>query len=240
VNTPVSRRGTCALLAVALPLLACGCRQLVARPATPTYAPTPYAPYTPSVPYAPAQPVAPTPDPGFGAPAYGGGLQPPGVDEQIDRRVPTPVDPPTEPTPTDDGLTGPTLAPPRDSGLGPTLAPRKIIVPANVELTVTADAYHAVGDPIAFEITLRNTGDEPATAVEVEAEFDTALAFPGRADHRVKRSIGPLAAGASETVSLTLTADKAGTHCARFTVTGDGLPAVTKQMCVVCAESSAP
>ncbi len=228
-------------------------------PATPNYStPTPdpaYGTPTPVEPYGAARPVSPaTPD--AAQPSLSGRPL-----ESYNRRVPTPVDPPDDsPTPSN-SFVGPVLAPPTDlpesesknemSSLFPEAEgtndesreldrtlPQPKTKPANLDLSVRVSANHQLGAAIEYKLRVENIGELTANEVTIEAEFDDALIFPGRSDKRVRKVLGDFAGGQSQDIPLTLTADEAGVHCARFTISGDGLTPVTKQVCVTISGQS--
>jgi hypothetical protein len=116
----------------------------------------------------------------------------------------------------------------------PSISIEGIGVPARVDLEVGADATCRIGGDCVFNVTLRNAGDQATGPLTVEAEFDSALVFPGRTDKRVKRPTAALAARGTESFTLTLRPESAGVHCARFTVSGEGITPITKQVCVSC------
>lgn len=220
---------------------------------TPNYTtPTPdpsYGTPTPADPYGAARPVSPiTPD--AAQPSLSGRPL-----ESYNRRVPTPVDPPDDTTTPSDSFVGPVLAPPTDlpesespdemSSLFPesprsddTLrgldrsTPEPKTKPASLDLSVRVSANHQLGAAIEYKLRVENVGERTASDVTIEAEFDDALIFPGRNDKRVRKVLGDFAGGQSQDIPLTLTADETGVHCARFTISGNDLTPVTKQVCV--------
>lgn len=101
-----------------------------------------------------------------------------------------------------------------------------------LQLDVRAPATSPAGEPIQFEITFSNHGLKPIPDVVLECEFDGGLEFPGSDDHKVRRSLGTLAAGATQTSQLTLTPLAAGQHCSRFQLSAQGLTPVERDVCV--------
>ncbi|MCA9054289.1 MAG: hypothetical protein KDA75_10660 [Planctomycetaceae bacterium] len=101
-----------------------------------------------------------------------------------------------------------------------------------LNLAVTAPATVPDGEPIQYEIVVSNLSSTGLQDLVLECEFDRSLEFPGSRDQHVRRPLGALSAGASETVTLALTPLSAGQHCVQFRVSGQGTAAVEKDVCV--------
>jgi uncharacterized repeat protein (TIGR01451 family) len=75
--------------------------------------------------------------------------------------------------------------------------------------------------PIAYQVTIRNSGTGPAQHVIIKASFDKSLEHDSK-QNPIQLTVGELAAGASRTVGLTLKAVKSGEAMCHVTATGDG------------------
>ena len=104
--------------------------------------------------------------------------------------------------------------------------------PDGLTLMVNAPETTAAGEPIPYEIVVSNRSVKGITDIVLECEFDASLEFPGSRESQVRRPLGALSVGASETVALALTPLSSGQHCVVFRVTADGLDPVEKDVCV--------
>lgn len=110
--------------------------------------------------------------------------------------------------------------------------------PPKLFLDVRKPESVAVGADVAFDITIRNEGGEAAERVEVFCTFERGLEFPGKKLKTVKRSIGQVAAGDAQIMTLTLVANKVGRQCVQFTVKLDGKEAVWKSVCTTVTQKA--
>ena len=94
-------------------------------------------------------------------------------------------------------------------------------------LAVDAPSTASLGEPIAYSITFANRGATPLQDVALECEFAAGLEFPGSPEGKVRRPLGTLAAGATQTIALSLTPRSAGQHCALFRLSATGQPGGT-------------
>jgi len=90
-----------------------------------------------------------------------------------------------------------------------------------LKVGVDGPAVGAVGAPVTFTITVSNSGTGPLTGVVLNAKFDDGLEHESK-ENPVETKLGTLAAGESRTVSLTLTARRAGALVNVVTARADG------------------
>jgi hypothetical protein len=118
----------------------------------------------------------------------------------------------------------------------PRIEPDDVTVGGPLELTVTAPGRKAPGGTATYRLNLRNTSDHPLDSLVVRCRFDEALVFSGSDRREVVRRIERLAAGESKDMALSLTSDKAGSHCCWFVVSrienGGDVELVSRQVCV--------
>jgi hypothetical protein len=99
-------------------------------------------------------------------------------------------------------------------------------------LSATGPAGRQVGEPIEFSITIGNRGGAGLKNVVLECDFGAGLEFPGRREKQVRRPLGTLAGGATQTFSLALTPLSDGQQCAVFKLSADGESPVTREVWV--------
>lgn len=191
-------------------------------PSTPQGQPTP----------APAD-VAPTPDDGP-QPTFGDSYSAPLPVES--QRVPTPTDLPPVESYSPGPSVNPNVEPPRLEA--PTIVPQEVTVPPTLKLAVNAPENKLVGEVTVFEVTLQNTGDDPAEDVVIESRFEEGFVFPGSTDRQVNQTIGTLDAGESRDLKLSLRSDREGHHCVEFSLLAKGAKTVTEKVCVQYRDSA--
>ena len=158
------------------------------------------------------------------------------------RLTPVPVAPdatepfelPIQPDPQPVPQRTPQPADPRNDGgpqLGPQLQPPERTA-EQLDLAVAAPLTSQAGSSILFEIRITNRSAEPVSNVVLEATLEDGLRLPDRPDRRVVRPVGVIPPGQSREAALTLIANEAGTRCASFLVTVDGLELGWKRVCV--------
>lgn len=223
-----------------------GCMQVPRAPVTPPYwmgspsAPTgdPFLNSQPQV--APTQPqptlvpseVTPVPE-DAPLPTFGDDYTEPMPVESF-RPLPYPEDLPIVPV-GPDVLINPDVQPPRLEA--PTIVPQAVTVPTTLSLEVKAPKHTTVGEVSMFELTLQNSGDQPARNVMIESRFEEGFNFPGSNDRQVNQTVGTLAPGESRDLKLSLRSDSAGFHCVEFALLSTGAKAVTKKVCVEYRDS---
>jgi len=114
----------------------------------------------------------------------------------------------------------------------PTITPSDITVPAVLKLEISAPVRKQVGSGVTYRLVLHNTGDEVASDVVVESEFDDALVFPGRAEKQARQKIGRILANSTRDLALTLISNKQGRQCCRFRILQGDEEIVWKEVCV--------
>lgn len=115
---------------------------------------------------------------------------------------------------------------------GPEIAPRNSEIPRTVKLQVESAEKERVGNGVLFRIKIVNTGDEPIRDLVAAVEFGTAFRFPHHNESRVEQSFEELAPQSSKEIALTLTGQKSGNQCCRFTLLYNGLEVAWKSVCV--------
>ncbi len=133
-------------------------------------------------------------------------------------------------------IINPNVEPPRLEA--PTIVPQSVTVPTTLGFEVKAPKHNLVGEVSLFELTLQNTGDQPAKNVMIESRFEDGFIFPGSDDRQVKQTIGTLAPGESRDLKLSLSSEHAGFHCVEFALLATGTKAVMKKVCVEYRDSA--
>ena len=90
-----------------------------------------------------------------------------------------------------------------------------------LELQVDSQPQALIGDDVAFNITIRNTGDGPAQNVYLQEAVPSGLEFASGLS-QIEYDIGTLAPGDQRQVQLTLKAAKVGMAVNRIVALGDG------------------
>jgi uncharacterized repeat protein (TIGR01451 family) len=117
------------------------------------------------------------------------------------------------------------------------------ITTASIDVRIDGPPQATVGTDARFTITIRNLSQAPATGLVIIDRLDQGLQNPAAdqdPDHAIKRSLGDLAAGASQPLNVTLRVAKAGRLCHTVEVTGKGLTPVRTQACVMGVGGAAP
>lgn len=214
-------------LGIGVVVLASGCTGFSPRPRAPwdVRNPTP-------LPESKPLPLDPSGSAPAGAPSSTGDLEmfepgdfQPGNEGSVDAfkspDIPVPIEVPRTSKPAGEESRG-----------GPQIVPQEVDVPTRLDLEVRVAPRKQVGSGAVFQLTVRNSGGQPADEVVVESEFDSALYFPGQKTRKVRQSLGTLVAGESKEIALTLASDEVGQHCCRFAVTSNGTEAIWKSVCV--------
>ncbi len=90
-----------------------------------------------------------------------------------------------------------------------------------LELQVDSQPQALIGDEVAFDITVRNTGDGPARNVYLQEAVPSGLEFPNGLS-QIEYDLGTLAPGDQKQVQLKLKAAKVGMVLNRIVALGDG------------------
>lgn len=128
--------------------------------------------------------------------------------------------------------------PEAEPGEGPLLPPPESLPaaepPSAEGLTLDVDAPERtqIGSAARFQVTVRNTGRQPADAVAVLCEFDPGLSFSRRGERKVRQSLGRMYPGEEKQLALSLSPTAAGTHCARFRVQTGEIEAASRTACI--------
>ncbi|MFV0442707.1 MAG: hypothetical protein ACK5Q5_03950 [Planctomycetaceae bacterium] len=99
-------------------------------------------------------------------------------------------------------------------------------------LNVLAPTQGTLGEPVQYEIRLANRAGSGLSDVVLECEFDAGLEFPGSTEQQIRRPLGTLAAGATQSIPLTLTPQTPGQHCVRFRLSAKDQPSVERESCL--------
>jgi uncharacterized repeat protein (TIGR01451 family) len=92
---------------------------------------------------------------------------------------------------------------------------------AQLQVHVSGPENAVPGEPVALDVSVTNPGTGPATNVKLRAEFDPSLEHESRANP-LEVKVGPLEAGQSQTVPLSLTPRRPGRPFVRVLATADG------------------
>jgi len=92
---------------------------------------------------------------------------------------------------------------------------------AQLQVSMNDPGIAAVGSPFTYQIKISNPGSAPLSHVLLSADFDHALEHSTHANP-VELPIGPLGAGLSTPVTLTLTPRQAGKFITHVTATAEG------------------
>lgn len=103
-----------------------------------------------------------------------------------------------------------------------------------VTLAVTGPESARVGDPVAFQIKLTNSGTGPAAKVQLRAEFTGGLTHA--AGSVIEAELANLPAGQTKTLTLETVAAKSGPQGCTFTATADATPPETAKAAVNLVE----
>ncbi|QDU47550.1 Large cysteine-rich periplasmic protein OmcB precursor [Symmachiella dynata] len=127
---------------------------------------------------------------------------------------------------------------------GPLLAPAPLITPptegndtdnaaqpVRLLLEIVRPERATLDGDVRFDVTIRNETNRDAEDIDVYCTFEQGLQFPGKEETELRRNIGSIAAGESQTMSLTLIAKQLGRHCAQFTIKSGGTEVVWKSVC---------
>ena len=102
--------------------------------------------------------------------------------------------------------------------LFPSIEPEEITLEAPLELTVVAPARRQVGGMATYRLTLRNAGDQVFEGLVVHCRFGADLVFSGTDRREVVQRVARLSPGEVKAIDLSLTSEKVGAHCCRFSV----------------------
>jgi uncharacterized repeat protein (TIGR01451 family) len=97
-----------------------------------------------------------------------------------------------------------------------------------VAVTATCGEVCRVGEDAVFQIKVTNSGTGPAQDMVLRAEMSDGLFYgPSPKLAKLESTLAELPAGATKTLTLPLSAAKAGLHHCQFTVTAKGSPETT-------------
>ena len=100
---------------------------------------------------------------------------------------------------------------------------RMMVTRPRIGVGLTGPATARVGEPVAFRLTVSNTGSGPAAKVTLQARFSAGLSHP--AGELIEAELHDLPAGESKTLTLEAVAAGAGAEVCVVTCTADGNPA---------------
>ena len=92
--------------------------------------------------------------------------------------------------------------------------PGSVAPPARLLLEIVRPERVTLDGDVRFDVTIRNDTANDVEDVDVYCTFEEGLQFPGKEETELRRNIGRVAAGDSQTMSLTLIAKQLGRHCA--------------------------
>lgn len=105
-----------------------------------------------------------------------------------------------------------------------------------LDVTMTGPGTAVVGSPVAFQITVTNTGNGPASNVVLVDQFDEGLEHASGANP-LQLEVGTLAAGESRTFPINLTPRRPGVLVNRVTATADGGLRASAQAAVTATQA---
>ena len=95
--------------------------------------------------------------------------------------------------------------------------PEPIEFPGNeLTLTISRPPDVLVSESVTFQIIIRNPLPRVVEDVVIECRFGDGLAFPGSDEQALRQQLGTLGSAEFRTIDLSLTAERAGTHCVEF------------------------
>jgi uncharacterized repeat protein (TIGR01451 family) len=116
------------------------------------------------------------------------------------------------------------------------------ITMASLDVRISGPAQAAVGSQAAFQITVTNLSQTPATKLHIQDRLDPGLEHPAVNRDNVieQRELLDLAAGTSQRINVTVRVAKAGRLCQTVEVTGRDIAMATAQACVMGVGGGAP
>ena len=108
---------------------------------------------------------------------------------------------------------------------------------ARLDLQLAAAESALPGQPVEYRITVSNPGTAPIGNVVLTDDFDAGLAHQSGANP-IKKSVGTLAPGQTEIVTLMLTPNQAGRLVNRVTASGDGNLTARQEHAVTVKQAS--
>jgi uncharacterized repeat protein (TIGR01451 family) len=111
---------------------------------------------------------------------------------------------------------------------------------ARLEVEIQGPQQSRVGENAQFTITIRNTGDQPATGVKLRNRFDPGLIYPPEPQRgEIGYEVGTIGPRETRTIPpLTFQVSKAGSLCQDVTVEYAEGPAVPRRLCTTVAEAA--
>ena len=100
---------------------------------------------------------------------------------------------------------------------------RMMVTRPKIGVSLAGPTTARVGEPVAFQLTLTNTGSGPAAKVTLQARFSEGLTHP--AGPVIEAELHDLPAGESKTLTLEAIAAGSGSEVCTVTCTADGNPA---------------
>ncbi len=107
---------------------------------------------------------------------------------------------------------------------------------ATVDVSASGPDRAKVGDQVTFEIVITNRGQTTATGLLIKNRFDEGLGH-SIARSPIERSMGSLAPGQSQRISVTFRVVREGRLCQQIEVTGAGGILATAQACLTATRA---
>jgi len=112
----------------------------------------------------------------------------------------------------------------------PRVCTTTIVGKAQLAVSKTGPANALIGQPVAYNIVVQNTGNTPAHNVVVVDTVPDGLASGG-GEKELTFNVGDLAAGASKSIPVTLTAQRRGKVCNKVVAESSNGGKVTAESC---------
>ncbi|MEO2048183.1 MAG: hypothetical protein ABGX16_16645 [Pirellulales bacterium] len=151
---------------------------------------------------------------------------------------PAGIAPPISPSPTTPIQPG-TSTFPITPPAAPSRAPAASVGKPLLELEIRGDPTAFVGKQANFQVSIRNTGNAPATGIVMNARFDPGLSHLGDRDRTLEienTGVGDLAPNQSRTLDLIFDVLQVGQLCHDVTVTSQEGAQQERRVCVTASE----
>jgi uncharacterized repeat protein (TIGR01451 family) len=108
------------------------------------------------------------------------------------------------------------------------------VTTGSVEVRVTGPTEAAVGSSVRFTVTVRNLSPTAVRGLVIKDRLDAGLENPAaNQNNAIERTLGDLAAGASQQINVTLRVARPGRLCHTVEVIGNNVAPATAQSCLV-------
>jgi uncharacterized repeat protein (TIGR01451 family) len=109
---------------------------------------------------------------------------------------------------------------------------------ASLNIRVNGPSQAAVGSQIKFAITITNLSQSAVTGLVIKDRLDPGLeSRVANRNNAIEKELGNIAAGATQTVNVTLRVTRPGKLCQNIEVTRQGVSLATTQSCIIANET---